>query len=54
MNARQVAVPAGSLVLGFSVGVVVAELAFQAEMAPAAGLAAGLGLGVILAAFVRD
>lgn len=47
---RRIAVVLGSLVLGIGVGAVIAHTPDAATY----GLAAGLGLGLILVAFVRD
>lgn len=49
----RIAVLVGSLVLGFSIGATVTDIAPQAEQAATGGLGAGLGLGLLLMPFVR-
>jgi hypothetical protein len=50
----RIAVFVGSVVLGFSVGATVTDIAPHAEQAGLGGLGAGLGLGLLLMPFVRD
>ncbi len=54
MGGRLTAVMIGAVLLGGGVGGIVAEVSYQAEQAPFAGIVAGFGLGFVLCAFVRD